>query len=223
MDGGCLVKQSRCGWTMGRHRWRSSALRCGWCETGPRQVPKMKWAGSRLLCGYRQSDHPRAESLALPAMRSCPTWVRVPDSNRRPGGYERGKMCATVFNITSTCRGGGYMYARTEPRHPKANSKGLYPLHRVLVENHIGRLLGPNEVVHHLDGDKSNNSIENLRLMTLQSHIKEHYPTPPKPLAELECPVCFAKFTLPPRYARLRARRNKSGLVACSRSCGAKL
>ncbi|MEG4500626.1 HNH endonuclease signature motif containing protein [Microcoleus sp. F10-C6] len=35
-------------------------------------------------------------------------------------------------------------------------------LHRVIAEQTIGRKLRPGEVVHHLDGDKTNNSPENL-------------------------------------------------------------
>lgn len=32
-----------------------------------------------------------------------------------------------MFQILSTCKGGGYLYARTLPLHPRANAKGLYP------------------------------------------------------------------------------------------------
>jgi hypothetical protein len=37
-------------------------------------------------------------------------------------------------------------------------------VHRNVVENAIGRLLLPNEVVHHIDKNKQNNNIENLML-----------------------------------------------------------
>lgn len=46
--------------------------------------------------------------------------------------------------------------------------------HRYLMEQHLGRYLEPGEVVHHIDGNPSNNAIENLRLFTSQSkHIAE--------------------------------------------------
>lgn len=43
--------------------------------------------------------------------------------------------------------------------------------HRVVAESVIGRKLLPGEVVHHIDGDKSNNSPENLMVFPSQ---REH-------------------------------------------------
>ena len=49
-------------------------------------------------------------------------------------------------------------------KHPHANGKGYVYKHRLVMEEDIGRYLRPEERVHHLDGDKSNNNIENLVL-----------------------------------------------------------
>ncbi len=78
------------------------------------------------------------------------------------------------FQIMSVCRGGGYLYCKTDPPHPRRNSNDLYPLHRVIVENKLGRLLRENEVVHHKDHDKTNNSPENLHVMDRKQHTSEH-------------------------------------------------
>ena len=40
-------------------------------------------------------------------------------------------------------------------------------VHRWVVEINIGRNLLPNEVIHHRDGNKLNNSIENLLYLQL--------------------------------------------------------
>lgn len=122
------------------------------------------------------------------------------------------------FEVLSTCRGGGYHYCRTDPPHPKANAKGLYPLHRVLIENRLGRLLEPNEVVHHRDENKWNDDDSNLAVMLRSEHSRLHAPEVEK--VPLTCPVCRRGFSLKPAAVRLRAKR-KRGEPCCSRRCGA--
>ena len=55
----------------------------------------------------------------------------------------------------------------------KINGK-KYDEHRLIMENNIGRKLTFNEVVHHIDGNKSNNKIENLQLMSRSEHARLH-------------------------------------------------
>lgn len=47
-------------------------------------------------------------------------------------------------------------------------------MHRVVVEQVLGRKLEKGEIVHHIDGDKWNNKPENLQVMTQSEHIKLH-------------------------------------------------
>jgi hypothetical protein len=60
--------------------------------------------------------------------------------------------------------------------HPYRDYHGYVRKHRLIIENKIKRYLKPEEVVHHMDGNKQNNNIENLKLYENGSeHQKEHY------------------------------------------------
>lgn len=46
--------------------------------------------------------------------------------------------------------------------------------HRFVMEEFIGRSLSKNELVHHIDGNRQNNDIENLKIVTRSEHKKLH-------------------------------------------------
>lgn len=47
-------------------------------------------------------------------------------------------------------------------------------LHVTIFEKRLGRRLLGDECIHHIDGDKTNNSINNLALMTRSAHARLH-------------------------------------------------
>lgn len=88
------------------------------------------------------------------------------------GMYGKTGKLNPAWNGGRKQRKDGYVFVYS-PTHPHAS--GNYVLeHRLVMEKEIGRYLEPNEVVHHIDENPSNNNPDNLRLYSSQSeHIKD--------------------------------------------------
>ena len=62
------------------------------------------------------------------------------------------------------------------PSHPRSN-KNRVLFHFLVVEEYLGRFLKKDEIVHHIDGDKLNNDINNLWISNSSKHAKAHKST----------------------------------------------
>ena len=90
----------------------------------------------------------------------------VPELNRvgnRMGMHSRGRSRdrCNAWKGGRRVANNGYVLLYL-PDHPKANSKGYVHEHTVVMETFLGKPLPSQAVIHHINGNRADNRLENL-------------------------------------------------------------
>jgi hypothetical protein len=128
--------------------------------------------------------------LIMPQRKGCIPWNKGKKGYMIP--WNKGKKLPKLSGKNSSSWNGGKFTRKDgyveiySPQHPrvltrKAKMIRQYVMeHILLAESKLGRFLHDNEVVHHLNGIRNDNRIENIVVMTRAKHAKEHNPRVPK-------------------------------------------
>ena len=114
-----------------------------------------------------------------------------------------------------------------KPEHLFCDKKGYVFEHRLVVEKNIGRYLKKDEVIHHEDGNKKNNKINNLKIMKQGEHFSAHLKTYWKDKIKntknyfKKCIVCKKLYHRSDSYYKYLV--NKENANCCSKKCQATL
>lgn len=115
---------------------------------------------------------------------------------------------------------GDYIMVVAPPDFPgkKYRNRYCYEHHLVYWQSY-GVVANSNEIIHHKDENKHNNSPENLELKTRSAHATEHGRKRGKIMVELLCPYCQIPFIIEKRCSYLQ----KGGYsTCCSKWCASR-
>lgn len=129
---------------------------------------------SCYLCGYKHDrDIAHREFYRTFGERCCDKCIR------QIRNFQRGKFHSSIF-VSHYRISAGYGYVQIKrPYHPFAVN-GFVLQHRLIMEDHISDKLGfriylaKEYVVHHINGIKNDNRLENLQVMSNLDHSRFH-------------------------------------------------
>ncbi len=91
--------------------------------------------------------------------------------------------------------------------------------HRLIAAQKLGRPLTFDEIAHHKNERKMDNSRRNIEIKSRPDHARDHMP--PAPTSSLICPACKVVFTILQRNLRMKRKKGQKNFF-CSRICGGK-
>jgi hypothetical protein len=117
-------------------------------------------------------------------------------------------------------RNGKYILVKAPQDYPGLKYRGRY-----VYEHHLnwwlstGELVLPGYVIHHIDENKHNNSIDNLVLLSANEHNKEHAElAKDKHRVSVNCFVCKKERKVKGNAYRNKVKAGQSKFY-CSRDC----
>lgn len=106
-----------------------------------------------------------------------------------------------------------------KPEHPNANKNGYILEHRLIISEQLGRKLTRDEDVHHINGIKDENRLENLKILTKREHTLLHHKGVPKNKVKKKCkyPCCAerssGKYQLCRKHYKVQWQRKRAGII----------
>ncbi len=118
-------------------------------------------------------------------------------------------------------KNGPYILVIAPEEYPGKKYRGRYIYeHHLVWWNNTGKTIEEDEVVHHKNEDKHDNSFGNLEKIPESEHKSIHAMEPA--MMTCQCGWCEEDFTGRARELKQRLKKTQSGRIFCGRSCQVK-
>lgn len=147
-----------------------------WTVLGLSHINKSGTSMWKCLCTCGNERNVRSSALIHNKTISC-------------GCYVKELRKSAIGEKSTNWKGGrreqnGYILLKKNG-HPNSDNAGYIAEHRFVMSEYMGRKLEDYELVHHKNGIRNDNRLENLELLTYANHI-----------GEIECPHCKKLFLI---------------------------
>lgn len=159
------------------HRWKTHpgeriALECKTCHKIFYVRPsdnRMKSNQENFYCS-RQCAGEAAKKYVMKTCLHCGKAFYASKQKRKFCSQQCARIYRWEHYTPKQYKENGYIVSYINGYNAKGNAKQ----HRLIMEEAMGRKLGPDEVVHHKNGIKDDNRIENLEVITRSEHSSMH-------------------------------------------------
>lgn len=158
----------------GKHHSEETKQKMSESQTRKRKCKgKLKIDHKCIKCGKIRSI--QASTVNRPTFTGLCSTCNMKKSSSE---YKKIKRNRTVAERPFTKNGDGYLEVVLPHYHwlyPYANKHNhqVY-VHRLVMAEHLGRPLEKGEIVHHINGDREDNRMENLELTTTKMHLMSY-------------------------------------------------
>lgn len=174
------------------------------CTICGKSYERTKWeAKTSKYCGYpcQHEGFRQAKRINSGCFKKGQRVSKVTEFKKGQKAWNKGMPMPEISGKNSPHWKGGKIKSRGyimvySPKHPfcHARTKKVFE-HRIIMEKHIGRFLKPKERVHHINGIKDDNRIENLKLFScnaehMASEHKNWFANKNNSLNKRQCHSC---------------------------------
>ena len=141
---------------------------------------KLNIAGQQFgrLTAIKESEARKSNRVTWHCECKCGNKVLV-TAKSLAKGYTKSCGCLhkekSILNLPKNARSIGYKRVTQKGYIEIKTEFGFVREHVKVMQDHIGRAIKQNECVHHKDGNKKNNNLENLELMNHGEHTRDHH------------------------------------------------